>query len=70
MGKYYIDHRSFHFEIYKGEGDDKNFYWRLYYHGDIIATGHQGFGTPKQCEGQIHLVIVGADPETKIKHSY
>lgn len=74
MGKYLTDHNRFHFEIYRGdkakaENPDK-FYWRLYYVEDIIATGHQGFSTPKACEGQIALVVTGAQPQTEIVRNY
>ncbi len=58
------------FEIYQSDKDTK-FYWRLWYlDNQIIATGHQGFDTPAQCEGQIHLVIAGAIPITEIIHNY
>ena len=67
MGHYLVDHRGSYFEIFPG--DDEKSYWRLYRYEDIIATGHQGFDTPEQCEGQIALVVVSADADTEIRYS-
>ena len=43
------------FEIYKSKSDF-NFYWRLYYNGNIIATGHEGHSTAYECEQEISKV--------------
>ena len=56
------------FEIYRGE--DNEFYWRLWYVDETIATGHQSFPAPENCVGQIKLVKLCGDADIEILHNY
>jgi len=51
---------QFCFEIYQSPEDFK-YYWRLWFNGEIVATGHEGHIIAQQCRNEINIVKATKD---------